>query len=364
MHSLNQSTEPVCTEEAGRLLAQVCRLAGAGPVVIAVSGGPDSTALMGLYAEARPTAHLPDAIIATVDHGLRRESLTEAQEVGRRAAMLGLPHHLLQWQEKKPSTGIQEAAREARYRLLAGLARKVGAKTILVAHTLDDQAETILMRLMRGSGLKGLGGMEMTSLVHQVTLHRPFMVLPKTRLIATCADRQWPYVEDPANIHPSFLRARLRTIAPMLANEGLTAERLARLAMRMRRADDVLDDQALQVMENCRIWKRGATIYDATRLAAEPEEIVVRVFAHVIAVGRSADLHHKPLRLERIEALACDFQRAVADGLSFRRNAGGLLFTLRNGMLTLKAEPARKPKKVTTFAKSALPQLGKGIRDA
>src|SRR5262245_2933686 len=132
----------------------------------------------------------PKLLAVTVDHGLRRSSASEARAVKRLAARLSVPHRILRWQGRKPATGLQEAAREARYRLLATAARKAKACHILTAHTLDDQAETVLIRMSRGSGLTGLGAMAAASPLpirseHEVMLIRPLLDLPKARLIAT-----------------------------------------------------------------------------------------------------------------------------------------------------------------------------------
>jgi tRNA(Ile)-lysidine synthase len=136
-------------------------------LVLAVSGGPDSTALMVLAARwCERLKSGPTLTAVTIDHGLRAESAREAAAVGRLAHQLGLVHRTLRWTGKKPSTGLQEAARTARYRLLAKAARETGATHILTAHTLDDQAETVLIRLTRGSGLTGLGGMQRTMTLH------------------------------------------------------------------------------------------------------------------------------------------------------------------------------------------------------
>jgi tRNA(Ile)-lysidine synthase len=129
-------------------------------LVLAVSGGPDSTALMVLTARWRDSLKTkPNLIAVTVDHGLRKESRREAAAVARLARKLKIAHRTLRWNGRKPATGLQEAARAARYRLLGVAARKAGAAHILTAHTLDDQAETVLIRMARGSGLTGLGAM-------------------------------------------------------------------------------------------------------------------------------------------------------------------------------------------------------------
>ena len=129
-------------------------------VVLAVSGGPDSTALMVLAARWRDTLKKPPKLLAvTVDHGLRQEAKAEAAAVARLARKLKIAHRTLRWTGKKPKTGLQQAARLARYRLLGEAVRKARATHILTAHTRDDQAETVLIRLSRGSGITGLGAM-------------------------------------------------------------------------------------------------------------------------------------------------------------------------------------------------------------
>ena len=132
-------------------------LENARGLILAVSGGPDSTALLVLAARwAKRLKRAPKLIAITVDHGLRAEAAREAVAVKRLAKKLGVAHRILHWRGRKPKSGLQEAARIARYRLLADTAARAGYVHILTAHTLDDQAETILFRLARGSGLVGL----------------------------------------------------------------------------------------------------------------------------------------------------------------------------------------------------------------
>ena len=145
---------PVSSREARSLFSD---LSSVPVLLLAVSGGPDSTALMWLaarWAKARQGA--PKLVAVTVDHGLRKEAAREAQAVAKLARKLGIAHRTLHWRGKKPKTGLQQAARLARYALLADAARQAGAMHILTAHTRDDQAETVVIRLTRGSGLTGL----------------------------------------------------------------------------------------------------------------------------------------------------------------------------------------------------------------
>ena len=216
-------------------------------LVLAVSGGPDSTALMVLAARWRQSLKVKPALFAvTVDHGLRAESKREAAAVGRLARKLGLVHRILRWTGSKPKTGLQHAARAARYRLLADAARKANASHILTAHTLDDQAETVLIRMSRGSGLTGLGAMTRISTLPGdpkglIKLVRPLLDIPKARLIATLRAAKVTYADDPSNRDPRFARARLRGLLPALAREGLDAGRLALLARRLKRADMAIE---------------------------------------------------------------------------------------------------------------------------
>ena len=216
-------------------------------LVLAVSGGPDSTALMLLAARWRDSlGPKPKLVAVTVDHGLRKESRGEASAVARLARKLKITHRTLRWKGRKPATGLQEAARTARYRLLGDAARKAGAAHIVTAHTLDDQAETVLIRMTRGSGVTGLGAMARLAPLPSgadgaITLVRPLLDIPKSRLIATLRAAKIPYADDPSNRDPRFTRARLRTLMGALAQEGLDARRLAQLARRLKRAEAAIE---------------------------------------------------------------------------------------------------------------------------
>src|SRR5262249_8237062 len=140
--------DPITQAEAAQLFGALVNLPA---LILAVSGGPDSTALMWLAARWRDKLETPPRLVAaTVDAGLRKESAREARAVGQLAKTLNVEHVTLRWAGRKPKTGIQEAARNARYRLLSEEAHRQSAAHILTAHTLDDQAETLLFRMVRG----------------------------------------------------------------------------------------------------------------------------------------------------------------------------------------------------------------------
>ena len=169
----------------------------------------------------------PKLLAVTVDHGLRPESAGEARAVKRLARRLGVAHRTLRWRGKKPATGLQQAAREARYRLLAASrARARGRDRILTAHTLDDQAETVLIRMSRGSGLTGLGAMARESGSAGADGRSCWCVRCSHSEGAAHRDacaRKIELVDDPSNLDPRFTRARLRDLMPALAREGFDA---------------------------------------------------------------------------------------------------------------------------------------------
>jgi tRNA(Ile)-lysidine synthase len=208
---VSTADQPIGDDELGALFEGLETLPG---LVIAVSGGPDSTALLVLAARwaKRLGRSAPRLLAATVDHGLRRQSAAEAAAVRALARRLGVSHRTLRWRGKKPQSGLQEAARAARYGLLAQAARRAGYAHILTGHTLDDQAETVLLRLTRGSGLAGLRGMASPTPLPfaaggKMLLVRPFLAIAKSRLVATLQAAAIAYSDDPSNLDPRFTRA-------------------------------------------------------------------------------------------------------------------------------------------------------------
>jgi tRNA(Ile)-lysidine synthase len=322
-------------------------------LVLAVSGGPDSTALMWLAARWRNALKAkPKLIAVTVDHGLRAESKAEAASVARLARKLGITHRSLRWTGKKPTTGLPQAARQARYRLLSGAARKVGAAHILTAHTLDDQAETVIIRLSRGSGVTGLGAMaRMTALAangeSQLNLARPLLDIPKARLIATLRAAKIPFADDPSNRDPRFTRARLRRLMPQLAQEGIDARRLSLLAFRLKRADAAIEAAVDRAMTDlgADLGEPGPIVFETRGYARLPAEIALRLLGRAVAkVGSEG-----PVELGKLEALKAALDAAQKAGNSrFRRSLAGALVTLAADKISVETAPPRRAKSLTT----------------
>ncbi len=247
------------------------------------------------------------------------------------AAKLGVSHQILLWSGAKPKTGVQERAREARYRLLVQHARAIGAGAIATAHHADDQAETVLFRLIRGSGVAGLAGMEAMSERDGVTIARPLLGVTKSKLVAFCRSRGAAFADDPSNADPRFARPRLRALIERLGEEGLTAEGLVRLARRAAEADQALG--RMTAAAEARLGADGPT--DARALFAEPIAIIQRILARRIAKAGGRD--ESRIGLEKIETLATRLGDATANGRAFAANVGGALIrTQRQGRVDVR----------------------------
>jgi tRNA(Ile)-lysidine synthase len=280
-------------------------------------------------------------IAVTVDHGLRKDAAREARDVKHLARTLGIEHRTLRWTGTKPKTGIPAAAREARYRLLAKAARASGATHVATAHTSDDQAETLLMRLLRGSGVAGLSAMAAESEREGVRLARPLLEISKAELIATLEAAGIAFADDPTNRDMTFTRPRLRALMPVLAEEGADARTLARLASRLARANaavEVLADGAERYLGlTDRVASRGG--YDARAFAALPEEIRLRLLKR--AVDRHG--HEGPAELGKIESLLAAMDRAIAEGQSrLKQTLAGAAISLSKGRILIQPTPPRR----------------------
>ncbi len=330
------AARPIDAAEARDLFAPI--LADASGLLLAVSGGPDSMALMALAAGLDDP---PPLAVATVDHGLRPGSADEARLVAGTAAALGLSHSTLSWTGQKPATGLQEAAREARYALLAAEARRLGFSHVVTAHHADDQAETVLMRLAAGSGIAGLAGMRVLTGREGITLARPLLGIEKARLVATCAARGVPFARDPSNADPRFGRTRARAALETLSGEGLTTPRLARLAARAARAEAALVLVANKALAEAGLHRTDCVARaDWRRLAGQPAEIRLRALGALI---RDEDEDGPAPRLERLEALLDALDTAASQGQRLRRSIGDRIVTLQSdGRLVVTGAPPRR----------------------
>lgn len=297
-------------------------VAGHKRVGLAVSGGADSLALMLLAARWAADAGVALEVY-TVDHGLRPEAAAETAFVVREAGKLGLKARVLRWEDDKPRSGVQAAAREARYRLIGAAMDRDGATVLLTAHHMRDQAETVLMRLAHGSGVSGAGGMMVHAEVFGVPVCRPLLGIAPEVLADVVAKAGISAVEDPSNSNTRFERVRWRQALPALAAEGLDAARLAQFAKRAARADDALRTISDELF--CRLAARnGLGVVSIARDEFENlhPELRLRLLRRALdlAGGRQ-----KPYALQQIEELdaglrGAAFERMTLGGAVIERN--------------------------------------------
>lgn len=307
-------------------------------LLLAVSGGPDSVALM-LLCSAWEQRGAHDVAVATVDHGLRPDSRVEADTVREWAHALGFEHHLLTWTGEKPATRIQERARAARYGLLEDCAQSLGAGAIVTAHHADDQAETILFRLTRGSGVAGLSGMASATRLGGTTLLRPLLDIQKTALVGVCEAANHPFFSDPSNVNEAYARARLRKLLPALEELGLDTDALLRLGGRAARADAALYACASALHDRA-VLQAGPQLasFRADRLREAPVELLQRVIAAEIA--RLAP--DAQIRLERLERAVLRLAAALQSKEPMRLTLCGLILESTQEVMTLRPAPRRR----------------------
>jgi tRNA(Ile)-lysidine synthase len=240
-------------------------------------------------------------VVLTVDHGLRPESRSEAEFVGGLARQLGFAHEILTWEGPKPGTGVQAAARESRYALMTAYCRAHGIACLATAHTENDQAETMLMRLRRGSGLDGLAAMPQVSERDGVALVRPLLGISKARLLAHLRARSIPFIHDPSNDNLSFERTRLRHAMKALAAAGVTRHALAISAARLNRCREALNSAAeLFLDEHLAVLPLGQAEIKRAPFDAAPAEISLRVFSKLLPLIGGQEEPPRLVKLERL----------------------------------------------------------------
>jgi tRNA(Ile)-lysidine synthase len=296
-------------------------------LAVAVSGGADSMALC-LLAHDWAAARGGRVTALTVDHGLRPTSAEEAAQVGSWMSGLGIEHHVLTWLGAKPASAVQDAARVARYRLLCRWCRQANVLHLLLGHHADDQSETVLHRLVRGSGIYGLSGMSALVETAEVRLVRPLLSCDAAALRSLLAERGQHWIEDPSNRDPRFARTRLRSVLPDLAAVGLSRSVLLGAAARMSAARSLLQEAVVELLANsCRVHPTGFAQIERTAVAAAPIEVAVKALARLVTViGGSA-------RECRAESARRAYERLFRTGLAVTTLGRCLLLTRGHHLL-------------------------------
>lgn len=311
-------------------------------LAVAVSGGPDSMALA-LLADRWARARGGAVTALTVDHGLRPGSRAEAQQVGAWLAARGIAHRTLRWVGDKPpkDAAVQEAARRARYRLLADWCRTHKVLHLLLAHHAGDQAETVLLRLARHSGPDGLAGM--SSVVHTRwgRLVRPLLGLDGASLRATLAEAGQSWVEDPSNRDTAHLRVRMRGLAPTLAGLGVANADLVRLAHALGHARSRIEAATAALLaRTVTIHPAGFARLDPAPLLAAPHEIGRRALAGLVRCLGGAAYPPRGAALDRLYARLDGPMKAATLG-------GCILVCKRDHVLVRRESAGQTPLELT-----------------
>jgi tRNA(Ile)-lysidine synthase len=267
-------------------------------IAVAVSGGADSMALCLLLADwAKNNQH--SIVALTVDHGLRNDAEKEALKVSKWLAVWGINHKILSWDGEKPITGIQAAARNARYSLMAQWCRENKHTVLMTAHHLEDQVETFLLRAERGSGLDGLASMNPIVGLEGVMLIRPLLGISKTFLRKFLIERQQIWIEDPSNNSLAFQRTRIRRLVGKLEQRGLLprtifklVEHFANLRQQFSEVVKVFCERAVRILPE----SYGVVHLEALKYLPDP--IMERVLVQIIS-ELSGNIY--PPRRERIK---------------------------------------------------------------
>ncbi len=249
---------------------------------VAVSGGGDSVALLHLVNKIAQEDGF-ELVAATVDHGLRPEAASEAEFVAAMANRMGLSHAILKWQGWDGSGNLQDQARQARYRLLTEWAKTNEIDTIALGHTADDQAETVLMRLSRASGVTGLSAMPITRNENGIQLLRPMLGVTRARLRDFLKSQGIDWIEDPSNRDARFDRIKVREAMKTLEPMGITAETLSRVAGNLTQAREALEVYAQESARKIVTLDAGDALIDTTAFMVLPDEIARRLVIGIVS---------------------------------------------------------------------------------
>ena len=318
-------------KEIGQALAAALAAAPDGEVGVAVSGGGDSLALLLLL---RATGRAVAAV--TVDHGLREGSAAEAEAVAALCAGRGIPHAIRRWEGWEGRGNLQDQARQARRRLIADWAAGRGIGAVALGHTLEDQAETVVMRLARGSGVDGLSGMRPVTEACGILWLRPLLSVRRETLRAWLRAEGVAWADDPSNDDERFDRIRARRALPALAALGLGPERLAATARAMGRARAALERATAELAAACLDdGGAGDLVLDPTPFGAGSEEVRLRLLSGALAWVSGAPYRPRLVRLEA--ALAAVEGGRIGHGATLH----GCVMRARGGRIAIRRELAR-----------------------
>ncbi len=286
-------------------------------IAVGVSGGADSLALAIWAAENAECCNVK-IVALTVDHQLRPESHAEAEYVAEIMQKYGVEHHILCWEGEKPSVGIEEAARIARYNLLKDWCFAHGIKSIMIAHHQLDQAETFFLRLHRGSGLDGLCGMRPVSDYCGLQILRPFLHTNPLELKKFLQTRNIAWVEDSSNQNEDFLRVKIRKFLPIFVQKtGIEIEKIIKAMDNLSKSKNYIDEQVEGFYNNhCRCIKDLVLSFSQSLFVEMPEEIMYRFLVFICKKISKKEYQPRAEEVQRLQKKMCskNFAGATLNG--------------------------------------------------
>ncbi len=284
------------------------------PVALAVSGGVDSVSLLHWYA----AAGLP-AVVLHVNHKLRPESEVEAKYVKATAEKLGLPCHIFEWTGDKPHAGLEAAARSARYGMMLDWCKKNNVGILMTAHQADDQIETFLMNLGRGSGVYGLAGIRPESEHDGIIIARPLLNVFRSELQEWCDSNNIKYFKDQMNDDENYTRVKIRKNRHLLRDRlGISDMRILLATENMSRARDALESIINYQLSNVR-FDDGRAFFSAGMFFALPDELQLKFLGELIKRVAGAEYCPRLVKIERLRDVLSDDNIATLYNCTIRR---------------------------------------------
>lgn len=245
-------------------------------VAVAVSGGVDSVCLLHWLAKLKM-----NIVALHVHHHLRAAADTEAEYVAETCAALGVPCHIFHWTDNKPDSGIESAARVARYKFMTDFCHANNIDVLMVAHQADDQIETFLMNLARGSGVVGLAGMQAESYRDEIKIVRPLLNVFRSELIEYCQNNDIKYFEDEMNFDDKYMRVKIRQNRYLLSEKlGISDERILLAIENLGRARDALESDVVARVQS--VLYDGYALFSDSFLFDVPPHIGLRLLGILI----------------------------------------------------------------------------------
>ena len=274
--AFEHSGEQISVNEASELFSGLLQYES---ICVAVSGGRDSMSLLLLLNRWKQlNVRAPKITAVSVDHALRKESEFECKTIKSWCNELEIEHHTLNWEGIKPSTSVQQKAREARYKLLIDFCNQNKIKALIVAHHLEDQIETFFMRLARGSGIDGLKSMQYRRVQSGVDIVRPLLNIQKNRLLETLINFNQEWIDDPSNLDDRYERVRVRTYIKNLNDIDIDLKNISKTINRLTRSQEALEDISLKKFnEISYIDDAGYISFDNDKFLVCNEEIQLRI---------------------------------------------------------------------------------------